>query len=69
MNHYDLTVTCVHCGGRLTPRATGRSNGRGVRAVADCTTCRVEHLITVTLSTRSRGTGRSTTHGLAGGAA
>lgn len=50
---WRFALTCLKCGGPVEPRATGpvQAAGRMVRAVADCRTCRVQHLVTVALDT------------------
>lgn len=54
MNQYVLPITCIECGGNLVPIAGGTTNGLETRAVAECERCRIQHLISVTLSTTSR---------------
>jgi hypothetical protein len=52
---YTVLLSCRECGGPLTPRTTGRPIDEGIeiRAIADCPTCRLEHLISVRCDTRS----------------
>lgn len=44
---WRFELTCCQCGGGLEVRAVGRSDGREVRAVADCPACLLEHVVAV----------------------
>ena len=57
---YRFGVRCLNCGGELEHTAPGRTGTFSARAVATCSVCDIEHLVTVTVAFVNPGMVRAT---------